>query len=320
MLKNEMTDSVNAAKTNRHFGRIQQGIALSVGSQMLWGIAGNFGQFLFTKLNVSPTWMVVFRLLMGGIILLSFAFVTEGHQRVMAIWHHPKDVIVLVLFSVFAMLGIQLTYFMTISYSNAATATVLQFTAPVIVITFLALRYRQWPSRIDTITVIVAVIGTFLLITNGNPRTLDVSLLALVWGIMTAGSDAVYILLPNHILKQYGPVPVVAWSFLIGGLALNFFKPVWHDVPKFSWSLFWIMAFMVILGTVFAYLMELQSIPLISAQLVAILQAVEPITATLVAVLFMGTRFTVIAGIGIVLVIATVFIQAVPKNKMTTKD
>lgn len=299
------------------FGNQEQrnkGMALSLGSQILWGVAGNVGQYLFTNTNITVEWLVGFRLICAGIILLTFSGITRGWQVTIAVWKSKNSAIVLIIFSILAMLGIQLTYFMTIKYSNAATATVLQFTSPVLVIGFLALKNRKIPSRVDLWTVLVAVLGTFLLITEGNLNTLSVSILALVWGLLTAASDAVYILLPNKLLADFGAVPIVAWSFLIGGIVMNLLHPVWIGVPQFSWSIFWILVFMVIPATVFAYLMELQSIPLLRPELISILQAAEPIAATLIAVGFMGVHFNWVGILGIILVITTVFIQALPQK------
>lgn len=297
--------------------RRAEGIGLSLGSQILWGVAGNVGQFLFETTSITVAWLVGFRLILAGIILLAFAVWHDGWHETVRVWHNWHAASVLIIFSILAMLGIQLTYFTTISYSNAATATVLQFTSPVLVIGWLAIRQRRWPSKINTATVAVAVVGTFLLITQGHLSSLSISIAALVWGLLTAASDAVYILLPNKLLKEYGSVPVVAWSFVIGGIVMNVIHPVWVGFPAMTWPLFWILVFMVVPATTFAYLMELQSIPLLQATLVSILQAAEPIAATLIAVFLMGARFNWIGVMGIVMVISTVFIQALPQRRTT---
>jgi Predicted permease, DMT superfamily len=296
----------------------KRGIAISLGSQTLWGMAGNVAQYLFVATAITVEWLVSFRLILAGIILLVFWGVTHGFKDLMAIWKSKQSAFMLILFSVFGMLGIQLTYFMTINYSNAATATVLQFTSPVLIIGYLALRNRKLPNRVDAITVVVAVIGTFLLITEGHLNTLSISMTALIWGFLTAVTDSIYILLPKKLLIKYGAVPVVAWSFLIGGLVMNVVHPIWVGLPAFTWTIFWALVFMVIPATTFAYLMELQSVPLLKPEMVAILQSVEPITSTLIAVIFMGVTFNWVGSLGIILVIATVFIQALASrtNKM----
>lgn len=295
-----------------------KGMALSLSSQVLWGTAGNVTQYLFLTTAISVGWLVGFRLILAGIILLGFTIMTHGIKYVTAVWHGGfKNTLSLLIFSIFAMLGIQLTYFMTIKYSNAATATVLQFTSPVLIIAFLAIKHHKLPTLNDFWTVCFAVLGTILLITQGNLNKLSIPLAALIWGLFLATTDALYILLPTHLLTKYGTLPVVAWSFLIGGVIMNLIHPFWIDMPQFSWKMFWILAFMVIPATAIAYLMELQSIPLLRPITISILQAAEPISATVIAVCFMGVSFNWIGSLGIILVISTVFIDALPFHKKT---
>lgn len=56
------------------------------------------------------------------------------------------------------MMPSQLTYFLAVSYGNAATATVLQFLGPLFIIIYLALASRQWPRRVDVVSIVVALV------------------------------------------------------------------------------------------------------------------------------------------------------------------
>lgn len=308
-----LTPNTSASRLRR------KGIILSLSSQILWGTAGNVAQYLFNTTNMTVNWIISFRLLLAGIILLGFTWMTHGAKYVMAVWHGFKSSVSLLVFSILAMLGIQLTYFMTIKYSNAATATVLQFTSPVLIIGYVALKRRKLPNFIETWTVLFAVIGTVLLITQGNLSVLSVPLPAVIWGLLLAVSDSLYILMPIKLLHDYGTLPIVAWSFLIGGIIMNFIQPIWVGFPPVNWTTFWILFFMVVPATVFAYLMELQSIPLLPPVTISLLQAAEPISATLIAVIFMGVSFNWVGTLGIILVIATVFIESIPYHKKPIK-
>ena len=46
-----------------------------------------------------------------------------------------------------------------------ASGTVIQFLAPVFIIIYSSLRSKMWPRRIDAISIVVAVVGTFILAT-----------------------------------------------------------------------------------------------------------------------------------------------------------
>ena len=103
---------------------------------VLWGISGTVAQYLFQYYGFSPEWLVVVRLLVSGTILLGLASL-KGNQKIWDIWKDKKDVPSLILFSIFGMLAVQYTFFAAIKYSNAATATVLQYLAPAMISCFI---------------------------------------------------------------------------------------------------------------------------------------------------------------------------------------
>ena len=88
----------------------------------------------------------------------------------------------MLLFSLIGMLFMQYGYFLAIGHSNAATATVLQYLAPVMIVIYVSIRYHKMPSFFEFAAVLCALLGTFLLATHGNVKSLSISPLALFWG------------------------------------------------------------------------------------------------------------------------------------------
>ena len=68
--------------------------------------------------------------------------------------------------------------------------------------------------------IFTSLIGTFLLVTHGNPTSLSISPAALFWGIASAFAAAFYTTYPSTLIARYGTLPVVGWSMLIGGMIL----------------------------------------------------------------------------------------------------
>ncbi|EHO05514.1 hypothetical protein HMPREF9714_03186 [Myroides odoratimimus CCUG 12901] len=118
------------------------GFASAIFAAMLWGVSGAFAQFLFREKEFNAEWLVTVRLLISGVLMLLFGIVRKNPD-VVNIWKDKKDVIQLMLFSLLGMLTVQYTYFVTILHSNAATATVIQYTGPVFIAIYLALRLRK---------------------------------------------------------------------------------------------------------------------------------------------------------------------------------
>lgn len=91
---------------------------------------------------------------------------------------------------IYAIVGLMLmhyTYFEAIAYGNAATATVVLYSCPAMVICYNAIRHRKLPSKEEVITVFLAVGGTYFLVTGGDPAKLSVSFLCIALALFNGG-------------------------------------------------------------------------------------------------------------------------------------
>lgn len=177
----------------------------------MWGLSGTVAELVFSKGQFSPLWLVGVRLFFAGLLLLGWYAATDG-KHVWDIWRQPKNALRLILFALFGMIPSQLTYYMAISYGNAPTATVLQFLGIVFIILYLAVAQRKLPRRIDTISMIIALSGTFLLVTNGRFDALALAPLALIWGLLAGLGETTYTLLPSKLLEEFDARSVVGWG------------------------------------------------------------------------------------------------------------
>ena len=59
------------------------------------------------------------------------------------------------------MLGVQYTYFGTIIHSNAATATILQYLMPIVIVFYLLFTTHRLPSFKELFSIFLAMVGTF---------------------------------------------------------------------------------------------------------------------------------------------------------------
>ena len=107
------------------------------------------------------------------------------------------------------MLIVQYSYFACIAYGNAAAATVLQYLMPAFIVLYVALRNHQLPRPVELLCVLLAIGGTFLLVTHGEPGKLTIPLPALIWGIVSGLSGAVYTLTPKRLIRQWRATLIV---------------------------------------------------------------------------------------------------------------
>jgi drug/metabolite transporter (DMT)-like permease len=291
-----------------------KGIALVLVGASLWGISGTVAQYLFQTQGFSPEWLVVIRLLMSGIILIGIANRAKQEHSIWGIWKDKQDVISLLLFSILGMLAVQYTYFAAIKHSNAATATVLQYLAPVIIYLYLAILSKRLPTHKELIAVTLALVGTFLLVTQGTIQSLSISGWALFWGLASAVSLAFYTLQPQKLLAKWGSIMVIGWGMLIGGISFSFIHPPWRIQGEWSLQALFAVVFIVIFGTLIAFYCYLESLKYISASETSLLACIEPLSAAVLSVIWLHVTFGLAEWLGTFCIISTIMILSLVKK------
>lgn len=286
-----------------------KGIFLASISATFWGISGAIAQTLFDTTDINSIWLTGIRMLGAGIGLLLISLLT--HVDLWSIWRHPRDLWQIVGYTLLGLMPVQFTYFLAVEASNAATATILQFMGPVFIALWMVVAHRQFPTRAEGIAILFALLGSFLLVTHGNPGTLVISVWALIWGLLSGVSSATNTLMPTQLLTKYSPMTVNTWSMLLGGMLFNFVQPVWSIHIPLTLLNISKLSFVVIFGTLLAFLFFLQSLQYIRPTVVSLLDAFEPLSATVIAVVLLGVSFGWLDIIGSLLIISTVFILAI---------
>jgi len=231
------------------------------------------------------------------------------------IWCNITDVAQLLIFSIVGMLGVQYTYFAAIKHSNAATATVLQFAGPIMIALYLAIRNKQFPKKNEFLAIILAIMGTFLLVTHGQINKLSISATALFYGISSAVTLAIYTMQPRQLLEKYNSATVVGWGMFIGGVVFSFLKTPWQVPGIWDASTFSSIAFIILFATLIAFYSYLNAVKLIGGQKTSLLSSAEPLVAVLISVIWLKTNFLLIDWIGSICIISTVFLLTMKSNK-----
>ena len=138
---------------------------------IFWGFSGTCAQYLFSNFHVPPLWLSCTRLFFTAIILTVLALLRHP-AACRGIWKDHRHVARLAAYGIFGLMACQSAYIMGISYSNAATTTVLQTLSLVFILLITCARVRRFPTKIETAALLLALFGTFLLATGGKPGQL----------------------------------------------------------------------------------------------------------------------------------------------------
>lgn len=286
-----------------------RGIICTLLGGALWGFSGACSDYLFTNYAMNSSWLTVVRMLGAGVVLTAINLV-GSRRRSIEIWKKQTDAVQLVIFALLGLAFSQYAYLTSIDHSNAGTATVLQYLGPVLIMGLVCVKNRRLPDRKEVIAIFLAVGGTYLLATHGNPKTMALSRLGLIWGLLSAVSLALYTLLPAKIIPKWGSMIVTGWAMLLGGAAMALIARVW-TIPVALDVYGWLaVCGVVIAGTLLAYTLYLQGVADIGAVRASMLASVEPVSATVISALWLGTRFQIVDLLGFAAIMATVFLLA----------
>lgn len=276
---------------------------------ILWGVSGNFGQFLFQERGINVEWLITTRMLISGVVLLLLTWI-GGKTNIFLIWKNRKDAIQLLAFSITGMLAVQYTYFAAIRHSNAATATVLQYSGPILIAVYLAVKYKRLPRPREVLAILLAVAGTFLLVTHGDIHTLAISGMALFLGLASAVALAVYTLQPVKLLSKYPPSVIIGWGMVCGGLPMSFIKAPWNAAGHWDLYTYLFTGMIIVFGTLIPFTLYLSAVRTLGGQKASLLASAEPLAATVLAVYWLKTPFLLVDWIGSLCIISTVFLLA----------
>ena len=287
-----------------------KGIFMVLAGATLWGLSGTAAQVLMQRDGFDLGWLVTLRMGISGLLLLVIVSFGQGIRHIVNVWRNPVDAFRLILFAIVGLLGVQYSYFAAIQTGNAATATLLQYLGPVFITIYVALRMKKMPTWKQQYAVILAVIGTALLVTNGNFQGLSISGGALTWGLISAFTAAFYTLYPKHLIERYGAATIVGWAMFLGSIGLSFKSPIWRFPGHRSLNAWFLVMFVVLFGTLIAFYLYIASLRFISASETSLLGCAEPLSAAIVSMTFLNVNINTLGWLGGACILGTVIILA----------
>lgn len=290
-----------------------KGIVLALLAGILWGITGPLGQYLFDEKTITPEWLVTCRLIASGSVILLGLFL-KRRLEIFTIWKDKKDALHMIIYSVAGMMAVQYSFFIAVEASNGGTATVLQYTNPVMIILYLAFFKKVRPKAKETLAVLLALGGIFLLSTNGNLHTLVITPKGLFMGLLCAVFTCFYSMLPRRLMEKYDEVMVCGWSMFIGGIVLAIWKNPWEVGAGADYQVWGLFGMLVLFGTVIPFIASLKAIMLSGPMYANVLASIEPVVASFLTFLFLGTTFGGFEILGFGCIILTIVMLSLNKK------
>lgn len=258
--------------------------------------------------GMSPECVLFYRFLFGALAILPMPVLR--HERLAA---PPRELLRLALFSIMYALA-ALLMFQGFRYLPSGVASTLQFLYPLMVMIIMILFFHEKPSLITVCSVLLAILGVFLL--SGGEGEGTVSLKGIVLLLVSALCNAVYIC-GLHVarIRSISGLSITFWV-LFFGMAASLANAVASGT--FQWLHSWEeLALAVLLAVVTAAISNLTlvlAIQHIGSTMASILGVMEPLTAVTVGILVFDEPATpgVFAGVAVICA-AVVLVMAGPQ-------
>lgn len=211
-------------------------------------------------------------------------------------------------------------YYIAIDRLEVAVAIVIQYTAPALVVVWVAVKSRRVPPAKTIVAVVAATIGVALAAEATNA---DFGLLN-TGGLLAAGASAImfstYTLLSESVSQAIGAMRTMLWAFGAASVFWVCFQipQGWPEALTDSDNIFRVLVVGVV-GTLMPFLLYVWGIRRISAEKAVIAATLEPPLAALAAWIWLDESLspTQLAGGALVLTaIAVLQTKARPERKV----
>ncbi|HGA0629876.1 TPA: DMT family transporter [Streptococcus agalactiae] len=282
----------------------EKGTMMTLAAGLAWGISGISDQYLMSH-GVHVNLLTSLRLLITGIFLLSLAR-SKQKEHLVAAWKQPKFLKQVLLFSIFGLVLNQYAFLRAIHLTNAGTATVLQYMAPILILSIVCILNRQRPTSFEIIAIAMAILGTYMIATHGKLGSLAITPKGLMWGLGSAITYSIYILLPVKLIHEWGSTIVIGSGMFIGGILFSLVTKAWQYPLQIN--VMSILAYIGIIGigTIFAYTFFLKGVSIVGAVKGSLLASVEPVSSVFLTVLVLGEIFYPIDLLGMLFIFLAV--------------
>jgi drug/metabolite transporter (DMT)-like permease len=285
-----------------------------------WGISATLGRAAFTGhpllgislgdslKKIDPLILSQSRATLSLVVLSPILLARRGTS---ALRVPPRD---LVRFFLLGVLGVAVSnyfYYLAIQRTNVATAIILQYTAPVWVLIYTAVRALRRPSSQRIAAVGLAVAGCALAVGFVGSGGLRLDAVGVAAALLAAFSFAFYNVGGHQVLARYDRWKVLLWVLVGTSTFWIFVNPPWKIVAahygRGQWEFMLVFSLVSVLAPFSCYFAGLQYLEPTRA---IVASCLEPVFSILIAALALGELLRPLQTVGIVLVlIAIVLIQ-----------
>ena len=208
-------------------------------------------------------------------------------------------------------------YYLAIQRTNVATAIILQYTAPILVLLYTVARGLQKPTMRRVGAVALAVTGIALVIGIFGSGGFRLDAIGVLAALGAAFSFAFYNVGGHSILARYDRWTVLLYVILSAALFWMVVNPPWKIAAAHysagQWFFLLVFSLISVLAPFALYFAGLQHLEPTRAIVVSCL---EPVFSIVIAALTLGEVMKPLQAVGIALVLVAIVVVQLPDRKL----
>lgn len=222
---------------------------------------------------------------------------------------------------------LQWAYFVAIDRLTVGTALLIQYTAPILVALWARFVQREQVRVRLWFALGLSIVGLAMTAQVWQGLVLDP--VGVAAGFGAAAAFATYFLLGEHGVSRQDPLAVIFWSFAIAAVALNLFSPVTElgggaarssinllgALDGWSVPLWALLGWVVILGTLVPFTLELHALQHLKATTVTTVAMLEPVGAIALGWMWFGESLAPVQSLGGALVVTAILLAASARRR-----
>lgn len=277
-----------------------------ISAMLIFGSVGIFVRYI----NLPSIEIAFFRAVIGSLFLICTGFIMKQKISLKLI---KKNMLILIVSGV--TLGLNWIFlFQAYKYTSISNATLSYYFAPVFVIMLAPIILKEKLTAKKIVCIIMAMAGLFLIVRVGSSNISgDYNhIRGIMYGLLAAVFYASVILM-NKFMKNLSGFETTLIQLMVAALVLfpNIIYQGNLNVSKIS-STTWIFILIIgILHTGIAYILYFSSIKGLKGQSIAILSYIDPVTAVVMASVFLAEPITLVKIIGGILILGSSFLSEI---------
>ena len=292
----------------------QQGLVAILSANTIFGLNIPVTKSLVASW-MTPIAYTASRMIFGALVFWSISTLLRKEKV------KGKDLIIMLLSGLLGYLGTQFLFSQSLKYTTPVIFSILMALTPVVVLTLAAIFLKENVPLRKIVGILLSVFGAAFIIlaaTNNGESGAD-NFKGIFYAILCVIAYSAYLVITRNISIKYKPVTIAKWMFLISTVVvIPFSLPELQAQKIYSYETtglaISLLAFALLFSTILAFFLLPYALKRLEASTVSIFMNLQPIVASVIAIVVGQDNLTWDKPIAVILVITGVYLVTVEES------